>query len=471
MYKSKVFLTAVLFLLLATACAPVALPSAPIVEQPVIPVSGTASVQSVEIEVLETNPILANAILRGQLPDAGCTTIASIDQVRAGNTINLTVNTTTDPGALCAQALTPFEQIVSLDVSGLAPAQYVVNVNGVEQSFYLPTRDAELFKQSLVEALNGRDYGRLQAFMDSSFLVGYWLSEGGPNTPEQAVELMQRSLLASSSPVSADPRMNLADLLGTDPYTILGAEVIDASPLFTSGWGPEGRDEAILFVARRPNGEMYWHGFLFARDGFAQHGPIVQPVTPVPTQPAKPVSGPGTQEIPTITILSVVQNESVTIRTSDFPADTKFQVRMGKSGTAGVDGILVDSFNSKKGGSFVVTFEIPEKLHKEKQIAIRLESSNGFYSYNWFENDTFERPQSDYLPADVEYVMARQDLSIHNGPSKNHKIVSWVDEGDILKVTGVSPDGRWYRVAYPDHPAGIYWVLAKFTKLADPADY
>ena len=471
MYKSKVFLIGVLFILLATACAPVVLPSAPIMEQPVIPVSGTAGVQSVEIQILETHPVLVNAIIRGQLPDAGCTTIASISQVRVGDTINLTVSTATDPLALCAQALTPFEQIISLDVSNLPPAQYAVNVNGVEQSFYLPTRDVELFKQSLVEALNGRDYGRLQAFMDSSFLVGYWLSEGGANTPGQAIELMQRSLLASSSPVSADARMNLADMLGTDPYTILGAQVIEASPLFTSGWGPEGRDEAILFVARRPNGELYWHGFLFAKDGFAQSGPIVLPVTPVPTQPAQPAPGPGTQEIPTIIILSVVENESVTIRASDYPADTKFQVRMGKSGTAGVDGILVESFNSQKGGSFMITFEIPEKLHKEKQIAIRLESSTGYYTYNWFENDTFERSQSDYLPADAEYVMARQDLSIHNGPSKNHRIVDWIDKGDILRVTGVSPDGRWYRVAYPNRPAGSYWVLAKFTKPAAPASY
>jgi hypothetical protein len=249
---------------------------------------------------------------------------------------------------------------------------------------------------------------------------------------------------------------------------MLGAEVIDSSPLFTSGWGAEGRDEAILFVARRPNGELYWHGFLFAKDGFAQLGPIVQPSTPVPAQPSQPASQPDKQAIPAITILSVVEDESVTIRTSDFPADTKFQVRMGKSGTAGVEGILVESFNSKNGGSFVLTFEIPGKLHKEKQIAIRLESSNGYYSYNWFENDTFERPQSDYLPADVEYVMARGELSIHSGPSKNHKIVDWVDEGDILKVSGVSPDGRWYRVVCPDSSAGNCWVLVRFTR---PANY
>lgn len=470
MLKLKDFLLFALFILLATACTPALLPSAPVVE-PVIPVTGTASVQSVEIEIVETNPIVVNAIIRGQLPDAGCTKISGIEQARVGNTIHVTVTTVSDPVALCAQVLTPFEQTISLDVDGLAPGNYMVSVHGIEKAFYLPTHDADRFKESLVQALNARDYDRLQAFMDSSFLIGYWLSEGTSNAPEQAIELLQRDLLASSSPVTADPRINLMDLLGTDPYTILGAEVVDPSPLFTTGWGSEGKDEAILFVARRPSGEMYWHGLLFAKDGFAQLGPINQPSTPVPTEPSRPAVQPETQAIPTITILSVVEDESVTIRTSDFPADTRFEVRMGKSGTAGVDGILVESFNSRNGGSFIITFEIPEKLHQEERIAIRLESSSGYYSYNWFENETFERPQSDYLPTDVEYVMARQDLSIHTGPSKNYRIVAWVDEGEILRVIGISPDGRWYRVSDHDRPARNYWVRVKFTRPVDPAHY
>ncbi|HSK66756.1 MAG TPA: hypothetical protein VK888_07495, partial [Anaerolineales bacterium] len=423
MYRKLTLVIAALFILLATACAPV-VPAAPIVQQPSIPVTGMANVQSVDVQVLETQPVEVIAVIQGQLPDAGCTTVVSTNQVRAGNVLNVVLTTTTDPVALCAQALTPFEQTISLDVSGLAPAVYTVNVNGVEGSFYLPTRDAELFKQSLVEARNGRDYGRLKAFKGSSFLTGYWLSEGGPNTPEQAIELLQTSLLASSSPIAADPRMNLSDMLGTDPYTMLGGEVIEASPLFTSGWGPEGRDEAILFTARRPNGEMYWHGLIFARDGFAEIGPIVQPSTPVPAQPA-----PGTQVIPTFSILSVVEDESVTIQTLNFPAETKFQVRMGKAGTGGVDGILVENINSRNGGSFVATFEIPEKLHGEEQIAIRLESSTGYYSYNWFENDTYDRPKNDPLPSGVEYIMAKQDLSVHSGPAKHQRIVDWVDEG------------------------------------------
>lgn len=55
--------------------------------------------------------------MRVQLPDAGCTTIPAV-----------TLTTTTDPVTLCAQALTPFEQVISLDLSSLLSANYIAIV-------------------------------------------------------------------------------------------------------------------------------------------------------------------------------------------------------------------------------------------------------------------------------------------------------------------------------------------------------
>lgn len=98
---------------------------------------------------------------------------------------------------------------------------------------------------------------------------------------------------------------------------------------------------------------------------------------------------PGPSRIPTFSIASVVSNTSVTIRTRNFPANTSFDVLMGRIGTRAVKGIKVTSVNSGKGGEMVLTFNIPAELHGLKQIAIRLQSPNtGYFSYNWFYNST-----------------------------------------------------------------------------------
>jgi len=89
---------------------------------------------------------------------------------------------------------------------------------------------------------------------------------------------------------------------------------------------------------------------------------------------------------PSIEIVSVKAGESVTIRTHNFPAKQLFDVRMGKFGTQGVNGTLVDTTNSGAGGSFDVSYKIPAGLKAEEKIAIRLESASGYYSYNWFTN-------------------------------------------------------------------------------------
>ena len=166
--------------------------------------------------------------------------------------------------------------------------------------------------------------------------------------------------------------------------------------------------------------------------------------------------------IPTIKIISVVRDDSVTIQTYNFPADTKFDVRMGKMGTKGIDGILVDTINSKKGGTFTVTFEIPEKLYGQDQIAIRLESNKGYYSYNWFDNaNTGSTPgQNDTLPTSVKYVIALDTIIIRSGPGPQYNAIGSLAPRQTVKVTGISLDGNWWRVVCPDGIAGSCWVSA-----------
>lgn len=362
--KPAILITTLILALFLASCAPLTAPTATPTPPPILteepPIFGMAVVQSVEVQITENSPIQVNAIVRGQLPDAGCTTISSVNQVRDGNTFKITLTTTTDPLALCALALTPFEQMVSLDVGNLSPGKYIVNANGVEATFELFTRDLGQFKQMLVDALNARDYVLLKTLMDESLMIGYWRSEGTSNTPDQAIEQLRLNLLNSSSPITADHSKNLVELLGMDPVTIVGPEIIEASPLFVSGLGAEGKDDAILFVAKLPDGGLYWYGLLFAKDGFGSSGSIIiEPVNP--------------------------------------PVDT-----------------------------------------------------NAY-------------------PTDVKYVMAQRDVNMRKGPGTQFSIISYIAAGQTAKVTGVSANGRWWRVICPDNSVGACWVSAD-RSLTRPTD-
>jgi hypothetical protein len=94
--------------------------------------------------------------------------------------------------------------------------------------------------------------------------------------------------------------------------------------------------------------------------------------------------------IPAFTITTVVRNASVTIVTQNFPANDNFDVLMNYYGTQGKNGILVDTISSGDGGSFTATFSIPAEFKGLGKIAIRLQSNKGtgYYSYNWFYNNT-----------------------------------------------------------------------------------
>lgn len=93
---------------------------------------------------------------------------------------------------------------------------------------------------------------------------------------------------------------------------------------------------------------------------------------------------------PTISIVSVARDSTVTFKANNLPKNDRFRVRMGEMGTRGVKGIIVDTFTTGSGGSRKLTSSIPASLLGERRIAIRIESTtgSGYYAYNWFYNNT-----------------------------------------------------------------------------------
>ena len=106
---------------------------------------------------------------------------------------------------------------------------------------------------------------------------------------------------------------------------------------------------------------------------------------PAPTAVPTVVAPPGF-DVPTFSIVSVIKDKSVTIQTAYFPANQDFDVTMGP--ISGADGTVVATTNSALGGVFTVTYNIPAQLAGVPQIAIRMQSASGYYSFNWFWNAT-----------------------------------------------------------------------------------
>lgn len=100
------------------------------------PLQGIASVDSIDIQLLESFPVQVNVRAHGNLPD-GCTLIEQSRAEQQGNTFVVTISTIRPANMLCSQALVPFQEVVPLDVVDLPAGVYTVDVNGVTDSFTL----------------------------------------------------------------------------------------------------------------------------------------------------------------------------------------------------------------------------------------------------------------------------------------------------------------------------------------------
>jgi inhibitor of cysteine peptidase len=99
-------------------------------------ITGVASVDTVQVLVMESFPVQVNVEATGYLSD-GCTTIGNVTTKKDGNTFFVEISTMRPRDALCTQALVPFTKSVPLDVYGLEKGVYTVDVNGKTASFEL----------------------------------------------------------------------------------------------------------------------------------------------------------------------------------------------------------------------------------------------------------------------------------------------------------------------------------------------
>lgn len=105
--------------------------------------------------------------------------------------------------------------------------------------------------------------------------------------------------------------------------------------------------------------------------------------------PPPPVVPPGYSGYPTLSIVSVVSDDQVTVQTYNLTPNDVYTVTMGPMGTKGIGGIVVKKVETGSGGAKKLTFDIPSALYGSYQISIRMQSpTSGYFAYNWFYNNT-----------------------------------------------------------------------------------
>ena len=93
-------------------------------------IAGAASVESIELRMLESFPVQVSVTAIGYLPDP-CTHISGTQQTMEGDTLYLKIMTSRQADVMCIQVVAPFEETYPLDVAGLPAGTYTVDVNGV----------------------------------------------------------------------------------------------------------------------------------------------------------------------------------------------------------------------------------------------------------------------------------------------------------------------------------------------------
>ena len=109
-------------------------------------------------------------------------------------------------------------------------------------------------------------------FIGNPFAIGYWQSEGVSIPRDQAYQQLTDYLLPSPEEafITTDKAEYPSDydLYGMNVEDMWGPDVDVAATLFSTGWGEDGTQEAIIVIARCHEGDReayYWYGMLYGR--------------------------------------------------------------------------------------------------------------------------------------------------------------------------------------------------------------
>ncbi len=166
-------------------------------------------------------------------------------------------------------------------LSGCAPYFQTVPVQGagptpivVAQSGGVDNPDAfvdpMVFQGELLKALSAWDIGKVQSWMTEPFFVGTWRAGLSDVSAAEALKSLYSEQLGPESKLAVVSDADLKALMGgNDPLSIPGADAGVTDAFLVSGWGKDGLDEAILFIAQGAADDIKWRGWMRVQGGIS----------------------------------------------------------------------------------------------------------------------------------------------------------------------------------------------------------
>ena len=298
------------------------------------------------------------------------------------------------------------------------------------------------FEAQLMQAVERHDFDLMQSLMGDPFGLAGWGSEGWAYTPDQAIEQFRVNYLGADNTIRFQNAPDLSQQLNDrDILSVWNPAVNPVSALFSAGWGSDGKAEAFLIIAQRPDGTIYWEGTLMALSGFEESS-VTQPVVE-PSVTLSPLSGPSGTMVQVIAS-GFPPNAPATIWIG--PANSEFG-EVG-SGTTDANGALTIGVPAQGAPGMSLVF------------AVSVEGQAGVSSPDQF-HITAAIGTGTVLETDVRYVMVFPDVApMVSGPGDTYPQIGGIFGGMAGTVTGVSVNGRWWRVMCPDDTVGSCWISA-----------
>jgi len=105
--------------------------------------------------------------------------------------------------------------------------------------------------------------------MTDPVLTGWCAASLTDEAPAEAVKMLAEQLGPDSKVTLVEDADLQALMGGKDPLSIPREEAGVTNAFLVSGWGEDGLDEAILFVARQADDNVKWHGWMVIQGGFS----------------------------------------------------------------------------------------------------------------------------------------------------------------------------------------------------------